>query len=88
MLVAAGAIGFPEVEIEHGRQLLRRREGEQFAGIVKPPLDDQGMERLRRQLRDRLCEVMICRDSREDVTIAILGHGPAMIPALNRNKQS
>ena len=85
----AGTVGLPEIEIEDGRELLGRRQRQQRAALLKSTVRDDGVQDLGRQARHGTRELRIAGDAGEDaVAGAVLGHGPAMIPALNCKKQS
>ena len=89
LLVRAGAIGLPEVEVEDGRQLCGCRQRQQLTAVLKSEVRDHGVQDFGRQVRHGARQLWIVGDSGEDVvTCAVLWHGPAMIPALRDKKQS
>jgi hypothetical protein len=89
LLVRAGAIGLPQVEVEDGRQLCGRRERQQLAAVLQPEVRDRQLQDFRRQERHRQRQLWIGSNSGEDVGAgAVLWHGPAIIPAVSCKKQS
>ena len=68
LLVRAGAIGLPEVEVEDGRQLCGCRERQQLTAVLKSEVRDREVQDLRRQVvAPQRASSRICGDSGEDV---------------------
>ena len=87
--VRAGAWRFPQIEIENGRQLLRRGERDELSAIVQAVMRDDGVQNFRLEQRHRACQLWSVGDASEDVArLVVVRHGPAMIPASRVNKQS
>jgi hypothetical protein len=87
-LVASRPRVTPEVEVEHGGELGRRRRRDELAARLEPAVSNQLVHGLRRKVRDDAGEQRGVQQSREAVVVRDFGHGPAMIAIMGGKKQS
>jgi len=89
LLDRAAARRFPQVQVEDGRQLLRRCERDELAAVVQPVVPDDGVQNLGPEQRHRARELRRLRNTSKDVVrLVVLRHGPVMILATRHKKQS
>jgi hypothetical protein len=97
-MVAARPRVTPQIEVEQGKELRRRRRRDELAARIESAVPDELMQRLRREVGNDAREEWCIQQSREPifdrapaggrVAVRDFGHGPAMIPVLAINKQS
>jgi hypothetical protein len=89
MVICAGTIGSPEIEVEDSRQLLGGGKGKQVPAVLEAAVCNHRVQDVGGEERHGARQAWVVGDAGEDIVAsAVLRHGPAMIPTSGRNEQS